>query len=453
MKNKRFYVILGSTLFTLLLAACGKSIPQYDGTEVQGVSDTKILIGNTAATTGAHAEVGVPFNSGINAVLDAYNAAGGFDGKTIELRHYDDAFDGAAGLVFTQKLVEQDEVFALVGHFGTNTVASTVDYIKETGIPMVYAATGISDLYQEEAVGFNRAVMPVQPIYDTEGKVLLARALAATTYNVGLGGTKIGVISTTDDAGKGMLSGIKKQADLLTSAAKKNITYVTTKAEQGTNHSAPINTLKSAGVDVVIIAANQIPFGEIMGYMRDASLNAKIITSYVSANAEKLGVLVDNGSITTARPVFTTAWLDVTDPAGLYGLSQEYWDYATVQSARDATKKDGTNKTGGGWVTSSYAIAGYIAAKIFIQGLERIEAASKDLTWLNYIEAMESEEIDLPMGGIIDFANGQRFGIADLALNTIGKNASDQHALVAVDGITSLEDVWATVPATLKAAV
>lgn len=52
MKNKRFYVILGSTLFTLLLAACGKSIPQYDGTEVQGVSDTKILIGNTAATKG-----------------------------------------------------------------------------------------------------------------------------------------------------------------------------------------------------------------------------------------------------------------------------------------------------------------------------------------------------------------------------------------------------------------
>lgn len=445
--NKRLNVILSSTLFALLLSACGPTVRQYTGTEVQGVSDNKILVGNTAATSGAFATVGLPFNSGVNAMFDAYNLAGGFNGKMLELKHYDDGFDGAVGLTYTQKLVEEDKVFALVGHFGTNTVGSTVDYIKEKGVPMVYAATGISELYQEEAVGYNRAVMPVQPIYNTEGRALLARALATVTGGVGLGATKVGVISTTDDAGEGMLAGVKRQAEELNKTARDSIKYVTTKADAGTNHSAPVNTLKSAGVDVIIVAANQAPFAEIMGYLRDANVEAKIITSYVSANAGELGKLVDNGAIDDTRPVFTNAWLDVTGD-GLYGLSDEYWEYATIQSIRDAKKLDSQPEAG--WVTSSFAIAGYIAAKIFIMGLERVKEADKTLTWLNYIEAMEESPVSLPMGGEINFANGARLGIADLALNTIGKNDLNQHTLISVDGITSLDDVWAAVPASLK---
>jgi len=441
--NKRLNVILSSTLFALLLSACGPTVRQYTGTEVQGVSDNKILVGNTAATSGAFASVGLPFNSGINAVFDAYNLAGGFNGKMLELKHYDDGFDGAVGLTYTQKLVEEDKVFALVGHFGTNTVGSTVDYIKEKGVPMVYAATGISELYQEEAVGYNRAVMPVQPIYNTEGRALLARALAATTDKVGLGALKVGVISTTDDAGEGMLAGVKRQAEELNKTARDAIKYVTTKADAGTNHAAPVNTLKSAGVDVIIVAANQAPFAEIMGYLRDGNVTAKVITSYVSANAVTLGALVDSGAITESRPVFTTAWLDVA--ANNFA---EYLEYVAIQMVRDAKKLDSQPDLG--WVGSAYAIAGYIAAKIFIMGLERVEEAEKTLTWLNYIEAMEESPVNLPMGGELNFANGARLGIADLALNTIGKNEADEHTLISVDGITGLADVWAAVPASLK---
>jgi ABC-type branched-subunit amino acid transport system substrate-binding protein len=183
----------------------GPSVKDYDGTETQGITDTEILIGNTAATTGAFATVGEPFNVGLNVALKMYNDMGGFGGKKVRLVHYDDEFDGAKGLQYTKTLVEQDKVFSLVGHFGTNTVAATVDYIKEQGVPMVYAATGINDLYQEGAEGYNKSVMPVQPIFKTEGRVLLARAMASTEGNYGLGGKKIGVIYTSDDAGKGML--------------------------------------------------------------------------------------------------------------------------------------------------------------------------------------------------------------------------------------------------------
>lgn len=461
------------------VVGCGPKAPEYTGEEVQGITDTEILIGNTAASTGAFATVGTPFNIGLNAALKVYNDAGGFDGKKVRLVHYDDGFDGATGLSYTKKLVEEDKVFALVGHFGTNTVGATLDYIGfEKGIPMVYAATGISGLYNEEAQGYERAIMSVQPIYDAEGRVLLARAVASTEGNLGLGGTKIGVISTKDEAGKGMLNGIKTQAKEL----KTKIKYVETDAATGTDHTSAVNALKTAGCDVIVIAANQAPFKEIMSTMKDVGLdNVKVITSYVSANAADLKTLEDSGALTETRKVYTAAWLDINDatnfyaPAltnvtgqliwasyknlavslgapglydlGVFGFSDEYWvaaeaiyNYVYAQDPTDFVTPFTMSY-------NSYALAGYIAGTMFTEGLARVKKASKSLTWLNYIDAMESSPIDIPMGGAVDYANGARLGITDLAINGYDM-ATDQ--LVAYSGITSLDDVMAAVPADLK---
>lgn len=427
------------------------AVKDYDGTETQGITEDKIYIGNTAATTGAFATVGEPFNVGLNIALKVYNEfLGGFGGKTVELKHYDDEFDGAKGLQYTKTLVEEDKVFALVGHFGTNTVAATVDYIKEQGVPMVYAATGINDLYQEGAVGYNRAVMPVQPIFKTEGRVLLARAMAATEGNYGLGGKKIGVISTTDDAGIGMLEGIKRQAE----EANVTITYAETQAAQGTNHTSAVNKLKLAQCDVVIIAANQVPFGEILNAMRDVSFNTTVITSYLSANAVTLGALEDSGSITANRPVYTNAWLDVTTEKGAndYGTFAAYTFY--YYGIMDPTDPEEMAKpeymTAYNMALNSYAMAGYCAGNIFVQGLQRVAEDGKDLTWKNYIDAMEADEVNLPMGGTLSFAGGDRLGIASLALNKANKAAAGGAGLESIAPITSLEDIWAQVPASMK---
>ena len=118
---------------------------------------------------------------------------------SINFVHYDDGFDGVAGKTYTQKLVEEDKVFALVGHFGSNTVGAIVDYIEENGVPMVYGVCGVSDLYNTE-----KNIMTVQPIYDTEGQSMVATAFASVEAG-GLAATELGVISTTDEAGKGML--------------------------------------------------------------------------------------------------------------------------------------------------------------------------------------------------------------------------------------------------------
>lgn len=499
MKTRKIAIVVGmAASLSMAVVSCGSKTPDYTGKEVQGVTATEILVGNTAATTGTFAAVGVPFNVGIESVFADYNAAGGFNGASVKLVHYDDGFDGATGLTFTKQLVEDDKVFALVGHFGTNTVTQTIDYIKEKGIPMVYAATGISALYQEEAKGYNRAVMSVQPIYNAEGRVLLARALASTDNNAGLGGTKVGVISTTDDAGVGMLAGVKRQAEELSKTAQKNITYVETSAEAGTDHSAAINVLKNAACDVVIVAANQTPFVEIMNYMRDNNFNTKVITSYVSANTTTLGGMVDSGAITKDRPAYTTAWLDITSNTSGFEYTAWYEYTAATKAFTASLLSDDTISaltrvaaydlpgfecylTATGtiyykqvtkaycedywdfyecmvrnghpeYMANSYAMAGYIAAKLFVEGLTRVKDAKKDLTWKNYIDEMEDGKLNIAMGGTLDYSNGNRFGVVDLALNTISveKNAQGAYTLLPVDGIQTLDDVWSKLPASSK---
>lgn len=404
----------------------------------QGIDTEKhvIHIGNTAATSGAFASVGVPFNYAQEAYLWYYETQlGGYtdaDGNkyTFKFTHYDDEFNGVTGKTYTQKLVEEDKVFALVGHFGSNTVSATVDYLEEKGIPMVYGVCGVSDLYNTE-----KNIMTVQPIYDTEGQSMVATAFASVEAG-GLGAKKVGVISTTDEAGKGMLNGIQIEAKKL--GKESAITYVAAAAD-ATSYVAEVTTLKTAGCDVVIIAANQAPFVAIANSFVGAEYdNVKLITSYVSANAATMGGLVGTGAISETREVYAGAWLvtgSVPNPE--FKGWNDFVEYVKVMTAYDKAHnvellttadatygafiaywfgaeewaKDGVSP----YFLNSYAMAGYVSANVFCQGLTRMNG--KLLTWDAYIAAMESAPINVPMGESVSYADGQRVGIDSLALN------------------------------------
>ena len=308
MKNtlKLILVLVLVASMALSMVACFGNNNKADEL-AQGVDAENhvIHIGNTAATTGAFAGVGVPFNYAQEAYLWYFTEhLGGYkdaEGNkyTFEFHHYDDGFDGVKGKTYTQKLVEEDKVFALVGHFGSNTVGATVDYLEEQGIPMVYGVCGVSDLYNSE-----RNIMSIQPIYETEGQSMVATAFAPVEAG-GLGATKVGVIATTDEAGKGMLNGIRIEAKKLDKAI-----VLQEVAADATDYTAAVTALQSAGCDVVIIAANQAPFVDIANTFVGAQYeNVKIITSYVSANAQTMGGLVLTGAINATREIYAGAWL------------------------------------------------------------------------------------------------------------------------------------------------
>lgn len=368
----------------------------------QGVTDTTITVGNTAVTSGALAFVGVPFNEGIKAVFKQVNDNGGIDGRTIEFITYDDGFNAEQGVALTEKLVEDDEVFALVGHFGTPTVGATLDYIQEEGIPMVYAATGINALYFEHSPG--NPVMAVQPIYLTDGRIMTARAIMEPIYGTShdealANDAKIGVLYTNDDVGNSIKAGIETEMTTL-GIAESNIYYIEVSE---TTIDTAITLLKLYGVSTVILAMNQTPFAYTLTSMYDNELEVPVFTSYVNADI----TAVDHLQYSENRPIYTNAWVDVYSETGQA-------DVAEYIACIDNSDLDADTKIA--YYSNSFAIAGYIAAKVFVEGLERVAANGDSLTWENYIAAMEEGPIDIPMGGTVDFSDGKRWGIASMSL-------------------------------------
>ena len=368
-----------------------------------------IKIGNTAASTGAYASVGVPFNVGLESYLNKINFNGGIGGDYasgkqgyyIEFIHYDDGFSSTSGATYTKKLVEEDKVFALVGHFGSPTVGATIDYIKEQGVVACYMASGVAELFNIDAdtVQSGSTIFPVQPIYSTEGRIIVGRIIEQYPD-----ARKIGIIYTSDEVGLGIKEGAVAQIN----AVGEDYKCVTSKATSNvTNYTSAVN--KVADCDVVVVASVQRDAVNILKSMITNGVYKPVFLSYSLASASTLTDIksyYDALDDSDKFPIYANAWLSSTDVE------------AYLEFCADILASTGSNET----LNNSYAIAGWISATIFCEGLERVIEDGDEINNLTYVEAMESKKIFLKMGAsstidsMLNYANGYRLGTTTMSL-------------------------------------
>ncbi len=435
--------------------------------KLAGVTEDTIWVGNTAGTTGALATIGGPFNIGIEAAFAAYNANGGFNGKSVKLKHYDDGGVATQSVTLMEQLIHEDEVFAIVGNFAAACVAANLPIIKEANVPMVYAAAGNNELLNENATGADAGIFPVQPLNFTEGRMLILRAFAPLDKG-GLGGTKVGVLSNTVEASQTILKGIEAEAENLSG----DITYQNVTS---TDFSAAVNAFKAAGCDVVVLTVIGADFTSALTAMANANYYPAVLTTYNNANA---GVMNDSATTMLAEqytdilaniPIYAQAWLDITsteyfynkpesalyqgyaalglavEGVGVAGFKEEYWTVAENIFNYCASTPD-LAASAFAMSFDSFALAGYIAGDLFCQGLAELQAQGKELTRANYVEVMESKEYNIAMADTISFANGMRSGVQSFALTafydafTINGGAYHSAASATVYGLTSIDE-------------
>ena len=120
----------------------GSSTGSDGANERNGVTDGRILFGQSAAFTGPASDLGVGMRTGILMAFNEANMAGGVHGRTLELAFRDDAYEPEAAIANTSTLIQQDKVFALVGAVGTPTSRSAVPVAAAAGVPYVAPFTG-----------------------------------------------------------------------------------------------------------------------------------------------------------------------------------------------------------------------------------------------------------------------------------------------------------------------
>ena len=98
----------------------------------QGVSKTEINLGSIQDLSGPLAGFGKQVRLGMLLAVDELNEQGGINGRKLTIKIEDSGYDPKKAFLAAQKLVNQDKIFAMVGHIGTaqNLAAMPVQFEK-----------------------------------------------------------------------------------------------------------------------------------------------------------------------------------------------------------------------------------------------------------------------------------------------------------------------------------
>ncbi len=111
------------------------------GTVTGAAADIKL--GASLSASGPAAFLGDPEAKTLYMLVDDLNAKGGINGEKIELVIYDDGGDPNKARTFATRLVEDDEVVAIIGGSTTGTTMSILSVAEDEGIPFISLAGAI----------------------------------------------------------------------------------------------------------------------------------------------------------------------------------------------------------------------------------------------------------------------------------------------------------------------
>lgn len=315
-------------------------------------SEGRIVLGQSAAFSGPAAQLGIQFNQGAKLFFDQLNAAGGVGKRMVEIRTLDDGYEPDRCAENTRKLIA-DDVFALFGYVGTPTSLAAVPLFNQAKVPFFAPFTGAESLRQP----FNRLAFHVRASYYDE-TALIVRQL------VNLGIKKIAVFHQNDAYGKAGLDGVNKAL----AEHKLPLAGAATVERNSVDVAAAVEKLVAAKPDAVV---------QIAAYGASAA--------FVRA-ARKAGF---GGTFYNVSFVGTQALADELGKDGA-GVVVSQVVPSPYQPSRQITREflDAIKKAGDKVQPNYSSMEGFLAARIFTEGL-RQAAASGKISRDSFISGME----------------------------------------------------------------
>jgi branched-chain amino acid transport system substrate-binding protein len=224
----------------------------------QGISDTEIVVGTHEDLSGPIKGWGVPVANGMKMAAEEINATGGINGRKIRLVIEDSGYDPKRAVLATQKLIDRDQVFSMVGPMGSPTVLAAQDFVLDAGVTQLFPLT---------AAEFTFKLDPAKPQDRLKFSNLLPyveSTRAALKYMIEWKHYKTPCIMFQDDEyGKNVLDGFTQQL-----AAMKIKSGTETSYKRGaSDFSAQVARMKADECDLVVLGT---VIRETIGAMTEA---------------------------------------------------------------------------------------------------------------------------------------------------------------------------------------
>jgi len=351
-----------------------------------GVTNDAIIVGQSAPMSGPAAQLGQQMNRGAQLYFNAVNAAGGINGRKIELKVLDDFYEPDATARNTKTLIEDTKVFALFGYVGTPTSLAALKIANPAGVPFFAPYSGASALREP----FARNVFHVRASYNDE-----TAAIVQQIHTTGL--KRIAVIYNDDAYGKAGLDGVQRALKL---PANKGVSLVAQASvvRNTTDVKSAITTVLEQKPDVVVvISAYQTVAALVKGAQEQGYAGQFYNVSFVGTKALANALGKAGGGVIISQVM----------PYPYSGASPVVRDYQKL------LKSDGITDFDYG------SIEGYVAARVFVEGLKR---AGRDLTREKFVGALETMG-NYDVGGFnVNFSPSNHVGSKFVEMTIINSN-------------------------------
>ena len=224
----------------------------------EGISATEIVVGTHQDLSGPIKVWGVPVSNGMKMAVEEINAAGGVNGRKIRMILEDNGYDPKKAVLASQKMVERDKIFAMVGPMGSPTVLAAQDILFDAGVLQLFPLTAAEFTFKfdpakpQERLKFNNLLPYVES------------TRAALKYMIETKNFKKPCIMHQDDEyGKNVLDGFTQQLE----AMKLTPASITSYKRGASDFSAQVAKMKSDGCDMVLLGT---VIRETIGAMTEA---------------------------------------------------------------------------------------------------------------------------------------------------------------------------------------
>jgi ABC-type branched-subunit amino acid transport system substrate-binding protein len=356
------------------LTALAVALPLY------ALAADRIVVGQSAPLTGSNAEIGKDIRDGALAWFKRVNAAGGVNGKQIELVSIDDKNDRKTAGANAVKLVNEDGAVALFGFASATLSLDAMPIVKEKKVPFFAPFTGADAIHKQ-----NGYVFVMRASYADELVKILEHWKA-------LGFTRVTVLHYDDEIGNQNFATV---ARLMEGAGKKAV---------------GVKVQRNADVDKAAIDAIVASDPEIL----------VVTTLYGNASQVIKGLKAVKRPYTISSLSFVgPSQLAKTAGADAVGVSvagvvppPSKTTVPVVRECGDAIRKAGIGEL-------NYTnLEACIAAKVLVEAMRR---AGKEVTRESLYKAFNAMGYYDAGGFVVNFGPDSRHGSHYVELAVIGK--------------------------------
>jgi branched-chain amino acid transport system substrate-binding protein len=138
--------LFGLAISLIFLSACGGE--SSDSGLPQGVTADTIKIGTHTDLSGVLAAWGAPMTNGMRQRFDELAEAGGVHGRTIDFVVEDSQYQVPLAVKATNKLINVEGIFAMLGAMGTPQNNAVFDTMFEANVPSIFPLTAAVSMYE-----------------------------------------------------------------------------------------------------------------------------------------------------------------------------------------------------------------------------------------------------------------------------------------------------------------